>query len=87
MRHWDKTKKQILIPHCYKDPLHPPLKFYIGKRRLCISKYTIQDSRSQDVDQLSRDDVFNVIFPEAFNFPIVSTLLEEVKHYTLGNRN
>ena len=30
---------------------------------------------------------YNGISPKVFSFPILSTLLEKVKHYTLGKRN
>ena len=81
MGHWDETDKQVFV-HIVKSSLYFP----VEKEGHAISRYTIQDLRSQGVSQ-PWEIKCNVIFPIAFNFPIVSTLIGKVKHDTLENRN
>ena len=86
MRHWDETEKQILLPHCYKYPFPPQNLLWKNKKGYAISRYTIQDSQSQGVNQ-PWEMTYSLIFPKAFVFPVVSALLENVKHCSLGNRS
>ena len=58
----------------------PPLNFTLEKEGYAISRNTIQDSRSQGVNQ-PWEMTYIVIFQKAFNFPIVSTTRESETLY------
>ena len=69
MRHWDETEKQTLLPQCYKDPL--PLQTLHWKKRVMLFQYTqfrIYNSRVLTSPERWR---ITLIFPKAFNFPIL----------------